>query len=759
MVPASITDNLAGLRYRERLLVLAWGAACWLTITLVLLAICAFVDWFIDRTRDTPTGVRLGMFFVQLSVAGLGGVLLLALPQIRWLPDAMLALWVEEKVHKYDHRLISAVQLNEPNADLGGMSRELVGVVTKEAEQITDQVGNFAQFADHARLGWAAGVLTPAVVLLAIPVLIWPSVCFALIARQFMLNVDIPHSVTIVSVSPQHWPSDEEIPLRFRVTGEVDEKAVGTAQIDADGMETRDVEIRFIHRDAKGAIFGADISKSPAKVTYSARLGDGRTKYASEVNIVERPIVKENVAYLLLPGYCGLKEADDKKVPIEQRRYEVKQPQGEVQGIYGSSVRVQARVQDGVEIHGAWLEILAADFELGPYVFENIVERRPMTISSDRRSVSASFDLAVWQEAYRVIVEDQHQFANKTPQTRELRLVTEENPSVVLLRHSFSDDTSAGGFDLDPPIPLGGRIPVPYFASHQYGIGRAELLYRFKEKHDSDKAEKKENEKKDGEQLKNGEKEEVKDPEWTRVPLPRLERTPYAIGAISEVKGVDGESATVTTVQPHGLVSDEVVVLRDVVGLPGANRAFPIKVLNATQFVLERSRLVGTGKGGLFVWVAVFDAKTGVFRHTKFDQQVPFYAAPSPLADQLGHVTGGGRYFLETKVTYKKDDLGKIVKNKDGTPIIERYSLIDSKGKGIELQAGDQLQYCVRVYAANDPESPRPPGMRVPFAESETRIATMVRFEEFDAFLRAAHEEGKRIERLELEQSGVFAPK
>src|SRR5580765_767986 len=122
MVPASIRNNLTGLRTRERLLTLIWGAACWFAIVLVLLLLCGLIDWLIDRSRETPMSVRVGMFFVQAIVAGVAGLLFVLWPQIRRLPDALLALWVEEKMPQFEHRLISAVQLNQPNADLQGMS-------------------------------------------------------------------------------------------------------------------------------------------------------------------------------------------------------------------------------------------------------------------------------------------------------------------------------------------------------------------------------------------------------------------------------------------------------------------------------------------------------------------------------------------------------------------------------------------------------------------------------------------------------------
>src|SRR4051794_16861949 len=116
MVPHFIQNNLDALRRRERILTFAWGLACWLAIVLALLLLCCLLDWLIDRQRDTPTNVRRGMFLVQVVVAGSAAFWSLVWPQVRRLPNNMLALWVEDKHPYFQHRLISAVQLNEPGA-------------------------------------------------------------------------------------------------------------------------------------------------------------------------------------------------------------------------------------------------------------------------------------------------------------------------------------------------------------------------------------------------------------------------------------------------------------------------------------------------------------------------------------------------------------------------------------------------------------------------------------------------------------------
>jgi hypothetical protein len=132
------------------------------------------------------------------------------------------------------------------------------------------------------------------------------------------------------------------------------------------------------------------------------------------------------------------------------------------------------------------------------------------------------------------------------------------------------------------------------------------------------------------------------------------------------------------------------------------------------------------GKG-----VGPFDPKTGVFATTNYDQQVPFHAVPSPdAAKVLGRTMGGGRYFLET----------------DG--------LIDSKGKRVSIKSGDQIEYCVEVYAMD-----RKPSASTPFTRSESRVATMMRSDEFFAWIQSVGREDERVKLLELRQKGVFDKK
>ena len=54
-----------------------------------------------------------------------------AQPLFRPLSDQALALWIEEHFPQVGQRVISAVQLNRPDADIQGMSPELIGAATR----------------------------------------------------------------------------------------------------------------------------------------------------------------------------------------------------------------------------------------------------------------------------------------------------------------------------------------------------------------------------------------------------------------------------------------------------------------------------------------------------------------------------------------------------------------------------------------------------------------------------------------------------
>src|SRR5689334_20457361 len=98
MVPPTILRQLNRLRGRERLLRLAWGASRWLAVVVAALAVACLIDWWVDRSRDTPYALRVTLVVAQVALAAVLAVVWLMAPIVRRRSDDDLALFVETRV-------------------------------------------------------------------------------------------------------------------------------------------------------------------------------------------------------------------------------------------------------------------------------------------------------------------------------------------------------------------------------------------------------------------------------------------------------------------------------------------------------------------------------------------------------------------------------------------------------------------------------------------------------------------------------------
>src|SRR5262249_7606350 len=97
MVPRTILSQLSRLRWQERRLRLVWGAARWVVLAVMALAVACFIDWLVDLRQDTPMPLRRGLLVGQLLLWTVAAVVLLVIPLLRRLSDSRLALWIEER--------------------------------------------------------------------------------------------------------------------------------------------------------------------------------------------------------------------------------------------------------------------------------------------------------------------------------------------------------------------------------------------------------------------------------------------------------------------------------------------------------------------------------------------------------------------------------------------------------------------------------------------------------------------------------------
>jgi hypothetical protein len=551
MVPKTIRRRLAGLRRRELLLRLTWGLARAVALLLVLLGLACLTDWVIDRFQETPPQVRAALLGVQVLAAAAAVLFFLVLPLAHRPGNTELALLVESKAPELGDRLISAVQLNRPGAQTQGMSPELIGRVTAEAEARAARL-RFTQVSDHRRLGWSAAVATPVLLAAGLALLLWPDVVEALLRRQLLADVDIPRSVYLTNVDPELWyrPTNEEVVLRFRARGPAaDQAREGVVLVRPRGQEAEAYPLtRESADEGGGVVFAARIPPSAVDFSYRAWLEDGRTPRAHEVRYAPRPVVNNLEAWVQLPAYVGLR-------PKSHAPYEQQADRAEVVALAGSAARV--RVEVSQPLREAVVDLLGVDGAprarrvapnlgrmLGDYgtaagtfrlvgleLLAETASPPGVALTVDEKGAAASGSFYLWpdEHTYRVVVKNEHGFENVPAPRRGIRLVAEDPPQVTLLGEEFRPGGRLAGlrgprsdFEMEGlPVPEGGRVRIAYACSGPYGVGHARLRFRLIKK---------------GEES-GSESEAPKEGDWHTLPLIPVKGSPEA-GPFDAQRGV-----------------------------------------------------------------------------------------------------------------------------------------------------------------------------------------------------------------------------
>ncbi|MHB1423574.1 MAG: hypothetical protein ACYC3I_10340 [Gemmataceae bacterium] len=537
MVPRSLVRQLNRLRRRERLLRLTWAAARCLTVFSVVLAAACLLDFIVDLYRDTPRWLRLGMLGGQFALWLAGGVIILR-QLARRLSDTELSLWIEDKIPELGHRLISAVQLNCPQAATTGMSPEMIAAVTRQAEEQA-AVTSFARVADARRLQWSVQLLAPLLLAVLSLLVLWPDTVQTLLTRQFLGNRPIPRSLDIESVHDyQVWPASEEGVLRFFVRGIFAEQLRGEVRLDLPDGDSERHELIFESRDESGAAtFFARLPPLARDFTYRAWLKDGRTRQPAQVHYEPRPSVRRQQAWVQLPAYIGVK-------PSGQLYEEPQKGADLVYRLAGSTARLAIETQKPivkatVEVlgpprtnSGEW-RVASGEKDLSP--LHSPLAPRPSPLREVvRRSVDlevrgdgctaegvfsfepglrpellsmlavgfgtggplslpwAGLALALSDEpmqtetAYRIVVRDEFGLENNDKPRRGIHTGAVDAPEVALLPETLPASRKRAGEDASTeddeiegiPILLGQRVPIAYECKAVYGLSHARLRYR-----------------------------------------------------------------------------------------------------------------------------------------------------------------------------------------------------------------------------------------------------------------------------------------
>lgn len=461
----ALLHQLRSWQRREWLFRAVGGVARWLAFVGVVLTTACVTDWLIDRTRDTPFALRAAMTAGQAMLYAAAAYLLVFRLRVPALDT--LAARAEAAIPEVGHRLVTALQLNRVGAKTAGMSPALIAQVTDEAEVMSAQ-HHLSALADASHAKTGLYTLAPVALLAAIATVLNPALVFALVARQALLPVEVPRSVRLTSITPEVWPSGDEVDLRFEVTGPIPDDATGTVRVDPIDQPAESFPLALADRHPDGtAVFAMKLPPSAANFTYRARLLDGRTQQPGHVRFEPRPVVQDPEAFVILPRYVD---------PEGKHEYRRHQPQGEVVALSDSEVEVRAAVSKPVT--KATLVVYARD-EKGK---EYVESRRPMGISPAGDAVSLRFGLPPRPSAYRVEVADEYGFLNLHPPRRGISLAPDVPPQVRLLPEVLKDPKEEGPLDdfrVDwMQLRLGGQIQVGYEAASPLGLDRAFLVYR-----------------------------------------------------------------------------------------------------------------------------------------------------------------------------------------------------------------------------------------------------------------------------------------
>lgn len=470
----SLVRQLRRWRFREQLVRLGWGGSRWLAAVASVLAVACLADWVYDRYADVPFWLRLLTTLGQVALAAGLAVLFVVRPWVRTPPLDDLAVRAERAIPEFDHRIVTALQLNRPDARTAGMSEMLIAQVTKEAGQIAGR-HNLLNLVDYRRLAWAAGVLAPVVLVLGTFVVLKPDLAWILLQRQLLIDADIPRSVHLENQTPEVWPSGSEVIIRYRVTGRFDPDRTGVVRVSPEGQPTDEYTLAFEKENPDGsASYTTRLPPSSINFTFKARLQDGRTRTPGAVAFEPPPQVTDIEARVLLPEYLG-------KRPNGQR-YARPQPRGEVtEALPQSDLLIETQFNKPVV--EAWL----IPIERGAGNKE--ADRGRLTAAA----ITADGQAAGWRVptspkliGYRIELKDGRGFTSPAPARRGVRMLPDA-PPVVEFKPEYVRDPDPTGPDakgswedyrFDMPLAPSGRVMVTYEARSPMGISRANLRYR-----------------------------------------------------------------------------------------------------------------------------------------------------------------------------------------------------------------------------------------------------------------------------------------
>lgn len=293
-----LASQLDALRRRHVGVLALTGLAILLVVSVELLALALFVDWWLEL----PWAVRLGSLIAQAALATYVLLTMVIAPLIRQPNEDELALMVERARPEFRSRLIAAVQLGRSGAAAPNTSQGLVDALVQETEAMAGAT-DFRRVVPNDRLRMF-GVMAFVVLFMITAGLVGGRETCGVLLRRWMLSSEpVPRKTRIVVPEGDRLVGiGDNVRLEAFVQGIVPRH--GKVEVKYRSRRAQDFSLEQ-NRDSR-IQFGRTLENVQDGFTYQFTLGDGVSQVFN-VQAVPRPTVASMECVQEFPAYTGLK--------------------------------------------------------------------------------------------------------------------------------------------------------------------------------------------------------------------------------------------------------------------------------------------------------------------------------------------------------------------------------------------------------------------------------------------------------------------
>ena len=440
-LPADLVGPLRRVQRRVRMVTLAKGSAVVLGAFLVAALVAMAVDFrFIIYSNEIRMAITAGIFLLTLGLCWW----FVIRPLLHRFRITALAAAVESVAPDMQERLLSAIELaasRDPDVLRG--SAEMIEMVHRQAAQRARSVPlrRVVSFEKASHLWAVVGLL---LLLCAATAVLWPDKFFLSAKRLFAANV-ARVSFTDLAVVPTpadgsdtiYWPSGE--PITFKAT--VRKRPARFCRLvlrgEQGGRQKIDMTRVLVSEDDGHELYSYTMPAVLGRQRYQIRANDAATAWHHLV-AVDRPAVL-NVSIKVTP-------------PAYSRQ---------------SEVHVAELTRPLKVLRHSTLKLTVVTNRPAAEAHLELNRDRQMPLQALGGSNYGIELTATEDVVFRVLLRDEHGFANIEPLMHEIHVVRDEPPSVRIV-------TPGRQVRLKPSDVL----PIRLRAKDDLGVAKAELLYR-----------------------------------------------------------------------------------------------------------------------------------------------------------------------------------------------------------------------------------------------------------------------------------------